>query len=147
MRLALAFLMMFFAALAAAADRAAPVGLWKTIDDKTQQPRSLVRIIEVGGALEGRIEQLLNRQPDDDPENLCRACKGERKDRPVIGMKILWGLVKDGAAWEKGEILDPKNGKTYSCKVRVSPDGSKMEVRGFIGLSVIGRSQTWIREE
>lgn len=147
MRLALAFLMMFFAAMTAAADRTSPVGLWKTIDDKTQQPRSLVRIMESGGTLEGRIEQLLNRQPDDDPEGLCRACKGDRKDRPVIGMKILWGLVQNGEAWEKGEILDPKNGKTYSCKVRVSPDGSKMEVRGFIGLSVIGRSQTWIREE
>ena len=147
MRLALAFLMMFFAAMAAAADRTSPVGLWKTIDDKTQQPRSLVRIMESGGTLEGRIEQLLNRQPDDDPEGLCRACKGDRKDRPVIGMKILWGLVQNGEAWEKGEILDPKNGKTYSCKVRVSPDGTKMEVRGFIGLSVIGRSQTWIREE
>ncbi len=147
MRLVLAFLMMFFAAMAAAADRTSPVGLWKTIDDKTQQPRSLVRIIEASGTLEGRIEQLLNRQPDDDPEGLCRACKGDRKDRPVLGMKILWGLVKDGDTWEKGEILDPKNGKTYSCKVRVSPDGSKMEVRGFIGLSLIGRSQTWLREE
>jgi len=147
MRLALALLMLCFAAMAAAADRTSPVGLWKTIDDKTQQPRSLVRIVEAGGALEGRIEQLLNRQPDDDPQNLCRACKGERKDRPVIGMKILWGLVKDGDAWEDGEILDPKNGKTYSCKMRVSPDGSKLEVRGFIGLSLIGRSQTWIREE
>jgi uncharacterized protein (DUF2147 family) len=147
MRLALAFLMMFFAALAGAADRASPVGLWKTIDDKTQQPRSLVRIVDAAGVLEGRIEQILNRQPDDDPENLCRACKGDRKDRPVIGMKILWGLVKDGDAWEDGEILDPKNGKTYSCKMRLSPDGSKLEVRGFIGLSLIGRSQTWIREE
>jgi uncharacterized protein (DUF2147 family) len=147
MRLALALLMLCFAAMAAAADRTSPVGLWKTIDDKTQQPRSLVRIVEAAGVLEGRIEQLLNRQPDDDPENLCRACKGDRKDRPVIGMKILWGLVKDGDVWEDGEILDPKNGKTYSCKLRVSADGSKMEVRGFIGLSLIGRSQTWIREE
>jgi uncharacterized protein (DUF2147 family) len=147
MRLALALLMLCFAAMAAAADRTSPVGLWKTIDDKTQQPRSLVRIVEATGVLEGRIEQLLNRQPDDDPENLCRACKGDRKDRPVIGMKILWGLVKDGDVWEDGEILDPKNGKTYSCKLRVSADGSKMEVRGFIGLSLIGRSQTWIREE
>ncbi len=147
MRFALAFLMMCFTALACAADRTSPVGLWKTIDDKTQQPRSLVRIIEAGGALEGRIEQLLNRQPDDDPDNLCRACKGERKDRPVIGMKILWGLVQDGDAWEGGEILDPKNGKTYSCKLRVSADGTKMEVRGFIGLSLIGRSQTWVRQE
>ena len=147
MRLLLLLAMILFTNLAGAADRLSPAGLWKTIDDKTQQPRSLVRIVETGGAMEGRIEQLLNRQPDDDPDNLCRACKGDRKDRPVIGMKILWGLVKDGDVWEDGEILDPKNGKIYSCRIRVIADGAKLEVRGFIGLSVIGRSQTWIREE
>jgi len=147
MRLTLAIALCLFTALAGAADIPTPVGLWRTIDDKTKLPRSLVRIVEVGGVLEGKIEQLLNRQPDDDPDNLCRACKGERKDRPVLGMKILWGLTRDGDLWQDGEILDPKNGKIYSCRIRVSADGTKLEVRGFIGLSVIGRSQTWIREE
>lgn len=130
-----------------AADRMSPVGLWKTIDDKTQQPRSFVRIVENNGVLEGRVEKLLNRQPDDDPDGLCRACSGERKDKPVVGMTILWGLRKSGDDWRGGEILDPKNGKTYSCKMKIADGGAKLDVRGYIGVSLIGRTQTWIREE
>lgn len=134
-------------ALPALADTASPAGLWKTIDDKTQQERSLVRIVEANGAYEGRVERILNRQPDDDPQNLCRACTGERKDKPIIGMTILWGLKKDGEGFAGGEILDPKNGKTYRCKMRVSEDGRRLDVRGYIGVSLIGRTQTWIREQ
>lgn len=134
-------------ALPVLADNTSPAGLWKTIDDKTRQERSLVRIVEANGAYEGRVEKILNRQPDDDPQNLCRACTGERKDKPVIGMTILWGLRKDGDGFAGGEILDPKNGRTYRCKMKVSDDGRRLDVRGFIGVSLIGRTQTWIREE
>ena len=129
------------------ADRMSPVGLWKTIDDKTQQPRSFVRMVEANGAFEGRVEKLLNRQPDDDPDNLCRACPAGKKDQPIVGMTILWGLKKSGDDYRGGEILDPKNGKTYSCKMKVVDGGAKLDVRGYIGLSLIGRTQTWIREE
>lgn len=133
---------------AVAADRNSPVGLWQTIDDKTGQPRSHVRIVEADGALEGRVEKVLNRQPDDDPDGLCRPCKGERKDKPVVGMTILWGLKPDGGTvWAGGEILDPKNGKTYRCKMTVVDGGAKLDVRGFIGVSLIGRTQTWVRLE
>lgn len=124
-----------------------PAGLWKTIDDKTKQPRSLVRIVEKDGVFEGRVEQLLNRQPDDDPDGLCRKCPGDRKDKPIVGMSILWGLKRDGDAFKGGEILDPKNGKTYSCKMTLVDGGQKLDVRGFIGVSLIGRTQTWVREE
>ena len=131
----------------AALAQATPVGVWKTIDDKTKQERSLVRIVEVNGVYEGRIEKILNRQPDDDPDNLCRACTGERKDKAILGMTILWGLKKDGESFDGGEILDPKNGKTYRCKMKVSSDGRTLDVRGYIGVSLIGRTQTWIREQ
>jgi uncharacterized protein (DUF2147 family) len=134
-------------ALPAWADTPSPAGLWRTIDDKTKQPRSLVRIVEVNGTYEGRVEKILNRQPDDDPESLCRECKGERKDKPVIGMTILWNLRKDGDHFGGGEILDPKNGKVYRCKMEVIEGGAKLNVRGFIGVSLIGRTQTWIREQ
>lgn len=130
-----------------AADRMSPVGLWKTIDDKTQLPRSLVRVVENNGVLEGRVEKLLNRQPDDDPDGLCRECPGERKDKPIVGMTILWGLKKSSDDYRGGEILDPKNGKTYRCKMKVVEGGAKLDVRGFIGISLIGRTQTWMREE
>jgi uncharacterized protein (DUF2147 family) len=121
-------------------------GLWRTVDDKTGKERSLVRIVDNGGVLEGRVEQIFNRQPDDDPDFLCRKCEGERKDKPVIGMTILWGLKRDGAQWTGGEILDPKNGKTYRAKMKLVDGGRKLEVRGYIGISLLGRSQTWFRE-
>ena len=131
----------------ASADTATPAGVWRTIDDKTGKERSVVRIEEVNGVYQGRIEQLLNRQPDDDPDGLCRACEDERKDKPVVGMTILWGLKKDGAQYTGGEILDPKNGKIYRAKMKLLDGGRKLEVRGFIGVSLLGRSQTWLREQ
>src|SRR5262245_3689540 len=135
------------AAAGAFADTSSPAGLWRTIDDKTGKERSLIRITETNGVFEGKIEQLLNRQPDDDPENLCRKCEGARKDQPVIGMTILWGLKKEGDQFSGGEILDPKNGKVYRAKMKLVENGAKLEVRGFIGVSLFGRSQVWIRQE
>jgi uncharacterized protein (DUF2147 family) len=135
------------AATTAFADSSSPAGLWRTIDDKTGKERSLVRITEASGVYEGKVEKLLNRQPDDDPDNLCRKCEGARKDQPVIGMTILWNLKKDGDQYAGGEILDPKNGKIYRAKMKLLDGGRKLEVRGFIGISLLGRSQTWVREQ
>jgi uncharacterized protein (DUF2147 family) len=126
------------------AQASTPVGLWKTIDDATGKPRSHVRIEAVNGELQGAVEKIFP-FPGDDPENLCDKCKGERKDKPVVGMTILWGLKNDGGVWKGGEILDPDNGKTYRCKMAVSDDGRELDVRGYIGISLIGRTQTWLR--
>jgi uncharacterized protein (DUF2147 family) len=134
-------------ATTAFADSNSPEGLWRTVDDKTGKERSLVRITEASGVYEGKVEKLLNRQPDDDPDNLCRKCEGARKDQPVIGMTILWNLKKDGDQYTGGEILDPKNGKVYRAKMKLLDGGRKLEVRGFIGISLLGRSQTWVREQ
>ena len=123
-----------------------PVGVWRSIDDKTKQERSIVRITEENGELKGVVEKIFD-QPGDDPAHLCKDCKDERKDKPIIGMAILWGLKKDGDAWAGGEILDPKNGKVYRCKITLSENGRSLSVRGFIGISLIGRSQTWLRQE
>jgi uncharacterized protein (DUF2147 family) len=138
---------LLFAAVTAFADTTTPAGLWRTIDDKTGKERSLIRITEANGVYEGKVEKLLNRQADDDPDNLCRKCEGARKDQPIIGMTILWGLKKDGDQFSGGEILDPKNGKTYRAKMKVMDNGARLEVRGFIGVSLFGRSQVWVREE
>jgi uncharacterized protein (DUF2147 family) len=138
---------LLLAVTAARADESTPAGLWRTIDDKTGKERSVVRIEEVDGAYQGRIEQLLNRQPDDDPNGLCRKCEGERKDKPVVGMTILWGLKKSGDQYTGGEILDPKSGTIYRAKMMLRDGGRKLEVRGFIGVSLLGRSQTWVREQ
>jgi uncharacterized protein (DUF2147 family) len=131
---------------AAAAQSSAPAGLWKTIDDGTGKERSYVRIVEVGGELQGKVEKIFP-FPGDDPENLCDKCKGERKDQPVVGMTILWGLKDEGGVWKGGEILDPDNGKTYRCKMTLSENGRELDVRGYIGISLIGRTQTWLRVE
>ncbi len=130
----------------ALADTSGPAGVWKTIDDKTKKERSIVRITEVNGEFRGVVEKLFD-QPGDDPAHLCKDCKDERKDKPIVGMTILWGLKKDGAGWAGGEILDPKNGKIYRCKMTLGQDGKTLNVRGFIGISLIGRSQTWHREQ
>jgi uncharacterized protein (DUF2147 family) len=133
--------------LPALADTATPAGLWRTIDDKTGKERSIIRIVDNNGVYEGQVEKILNRQPDDDPEHRCRKCEGERKDKPIIGMTVLWGLKKDGDHWSGGEILDPKNGKIYRARMKLVDGGRKLEVRGFIGISLLGRSQTWLREQ
>ena len=145
MKLVLAILMMMLAG-SALADTSSPAGVWKSIDDKTKKERSIIRITEVNGEFKGVVEKIFDR-PGDDPAHLCKECKGERKDKPIIGMTILWGLKKDGDIWAGGEILDPDNGKTYRCKMTLSEDGKSLNVRGFIGISLIGRSQIWWREQ
>jgi uncharacterized protein (DUF2147 family) len=128
----------------AIADSMSPIGVWRSIDDKTKKERSIIRITEVNGALQGVVEKIFD-QPGDDPGHLCKECKDERKDKPIVGMTILWGLKQDGAGWSGGEILDPKNGKIYRAKMSLSEDGKSLNVRGFIGVSLIGRTQTWWR--
>ena len=131
---------------AGALAQATPVGLWKTIDDETKQERSLVRIAETGGVLSGRIEKITDPTKQD---ARCDKCEGARKDQRVVGMTILEGVKRHGGAdhWDGGAILDPNNGKVY--KVRLAPkDGGKaLEVRGYIGTPVLGRTQTWMRVE
>jgi len=127
------------------ADTDSPVGRWKTFDDKTGRPKSIVQITEQNGELSGKVSQVLESLQG--PHPLCRPCEGERKDQPVEGMTILWGAKKDGASWSDGQILDPENGKIYRVTLTPLDGGRKLEVHGYVGVSVIGRSQTWQREE
>ena len=128
---------------AAFAQAASPAGLWKSIDDETRQPKALIRITDSSGVINGRIEKILT----DKPDAVCEACSGELKDKPVQGMQILQGLKADGDWYEGGTILDPNNGKVYKAKLRVVDGGAKLEVRGVIGISLLGRTQTWLREQ
>ena len=122
-----------------------PVGLWKTIDDSTGKPRSLIRISDKNGELIATIEKGL--LATDSPNDVCDQCTGERKDKPLIGMVIMNGMKAKGNTFEGGHILDPDNGETYQCKIKLDSTGKQLEVRGFIGISLLGRSQTWVREE
>ncbi len=124
-----------------------PVGVWKTIDDSSGKPQALVRIIDVNGELRGSIARLYQ-EPNEDQNPHCEKCSGERKNAPILGMTILYGLHKDDEGnWSGGEILDPNNGDTYHSKVSISPDGKTLTMRGYIGVSLFGRSQTWLRVE
>ncbi len=135
--------------LMASAVLAAPgaVGTWKTIDDETGAVKSLVEISEADGQLTGKIVKLF-RKPEEDQDPKCDKCPGDKKDKPMIGLQILWGLKADGdSKWSGGEIMDPKKGKTYSCKMELIENGKKLKVRGFLGFSLLGRTQTWERQE
>lgn len=133
-------------ATAALAQNASPVGTWRTIDDETGKPKALVRITEDAGILTGKIEKLF-RPADQDQNPKCVKCSDARKDQPIIGMTILSGLRKDGNEYAGGEILDPASGKTYKSKAKLIDNGARLEVRGYVGAPMFGRSQTWQREQ
>lgn len=124
---------------------ATPAGLWKSIDDKSGKPRSLIRISEQNGAYSAVIEKGL--LATDTGDAVCDKCTDERKGQKIIGMTIVKGLKEKDGVYEGGEILDPENGKTYKCKMKLDDTGNKLEVRGFIGISLFGRSQIWTRVE
>lgn len=139
------------AASSAMAATDTPVGSWKTIDDATHQAKSIVEITEENGQLQGKIVKLLNRTPEDiakvGEHPVCAKCEGQRKDQPIEGMTIMWAVSRDGDKWDGGKILDPKNGKTYKVSLTVTNDGQSLDVHGYIGFSLLGRTQTWQRVE
>lgn len=133
-------------ASAAWADDASPAGLWKNIDDVSGKPRALIRITESNGTLQGKIEKVFP-APSESQNPKCEKCEGANKDAPVIGLVILTGLKKDGDEYTGGQILDPDNGKVYGSKAHLTDGGKKLSVRGYIGIPVLGRTQTWVGQE
>lgn len=129
--------------IATTEDMSSPVGLWKTIDDKSGKAKSLVRIYEQDGMLFGRIEKILSPGKE---ENTCNKCKDERKDQPLLGLLIMRHAKFSGDEYRDGDIVDPENGEVYRCNFRLEDGGSKLEMHGFLGISLFGRSQTWERQ-
>lgn len=121
-----------------------PVGKWKTIDDETNKEKSIVEVYESGGKLYGKIVQLLQ-EKDGGAGKLCEKCTGSDQNKPLIGMVFLKDLKKEGDEYSGGTIMDPNNGKTYKCKLELDAGGQKLKVRGFIGFSLLGRTQVWQR--
>lgn len=118
-------------------------GKWKTIDDETGKPKSIVEITEKDGKAYGKILKLF-REPDEDQDPICDDCTDYRKDKKVLGMTIITDMEKDDDEWDDGEILDPKNGKIYDCKLWLADDGT-LKVRGYIVFFF--RTQTWLPVE
>lgn len=121
-----------------------PEGLWRNIDDKTGEAKAEIRIREAAdGALTGVLEKRLTK--DAKPDDVCKECSDDRKDKPLLGLELIRGAKKTEGkeVWEGGKILDPENGRSYSLRMTPIEAGKKLEVRGSIG--PFGRTQTWVR--
>ena len=120
-----------------------PAGLWQTISDVDGKVTSEVRIVEAAGVLSGAVEKALVQSNEPN----CDQCTDDRKGKPKVGLQIIRDAKKvDGKdVWEGGNILDPNNGKIYKLKLTPVEGGKKLEVRGYIGTPMLGRTQTWVR--
>lgn len=117
--------------------------IWVSNDEKTGEPRAEFQFNEHDGVLSGKVVAI-HKHPGD--TGICSACPGEFKDKPIQNMVIIWGLKKNGEHnWSGGKILDPKTGKIYRAKLLFK--GDKLYVRGYIGVSVLGRTQVWDRKK
>jgi uncharacterized protein (DUF2147 family) len=143
MRAAL-FLALLCVCSAAGAQPLTPVGLWKTYSDRTGEADGLVQITEANGELEGTVVKVFS-PPAPSANPLCEECPGELRNQPIVGMKILRGMRPEADAYGGGDILDPDEGKIYRCILRMVAGGRKLEVRGYIGVSLFGRTQVWDR--
>jgi uncharacterized protein (DUF2147 family) len=123
-----------------------PIGQWKTIDDVTGNPKSIIAIrLNANQTLSGTVVQLLRKE---DIGKRCIKCEGSKKDQPIVGMQVIENMTQNKqhlTTWENGSIFDPKNGKTYHCLIQVVENGTQLTVRGYIGLPLFGRTQTWYR--
>ena len=141
----LGYLLVLSAVVASSATPASssPIGLWKTFDDKTGSARGIVRIYEDGGKLFGRVVRSFMPGAED---RVCALCTDDRKNQPIIGLVIIRNMKQDNDDYTGGDILDPESGAVYHCKLHLEKDGSVLIVRGYIGFSLLGRSQTWQRQ-
>lgn len=137
----------FTTAISYAASLTSPIGYWRTIDDESGAPKSIVQLQQNSmGEVTGKVIKILKTDDGSDPETRkCTKCQGARQNQLIKGMTILWGAKKEGEEWTGGEILDPKTGSIYNVKFYLDQDGSKLNVRGFIGISLFGRTQVWER--
>ena len=119
-------------------------GLWQQVDDKTGEVGGWFLVFEKDGAYQGAIAKTFPK-PGEDPNPLCKKCEGDQKNAPSLGLVLIKGMKRNGLKYDKGTILDPRDGKVYNAFLEVSPDGKTLRVHGYIGMEVLGRSQYWKR--
>lgn len=141
MKKSIVFSLVVFFAMIFNAQSQTVFGKWKTIDDETGQAKSIVEIYEKSGKIYGKIIDIVNPEKR---KNLCSKCSGEDKNAPILGLIIIKGLVKDGDEYNGGKILDPVKGEEYKCLIALEGK-DKLKVRGFVGVSLFGRTQYWYR--
>jgi uncharacterized protein (DUF2147 family) len=129
---------------AAAQSEPSAVGLWEQVDEKTGKPESWFRITERNGVYHGNIVKIFFK-PGEDTNWACDKCEGSERGAPVLGLALIKGMQRKGLAYEQGTIMDPRDGQVYRALMNLSSDGKTLEVRGYLGISLFGRSQTWNR--
>jgi uncharacterized protein (DUF2147 family) len=135
---------LFTAAAPLGAAEPTAAGLWEQIDDKTGKPESWFKITERNGIYEGALVKIFSK-PGEDENWVCDKCEGADRGRPVLGLTLIKGMRRNGLSYENGTIMDPRDGAVYRALMRLSPDGEKLEMRGYLGISLFGRSQVWNR--
>lgn len=141
MKKSIVFSLVVFFAMIFNAQSQSVLGRWKTIDDETGQAKSIVEIYEKSGKVYGKVVEILRAEHKQD---VCSKCEGAEKNKPILGMVIIDGLKKDESEYNGGTILDPQNGKKYKSYITLEST-DKLKVRGYIGISIVGRTQYWYR--
>lgn len=128
--------------LPALANTSLPLGHWQTGDNATYQEE--IEITTQSGRLQAKIVKFSDSSGK--PKNaVCDKCEGDLKGKPLVGMTVLWGLQQDGQEWTGGEFLDPATGTIYSAKAKLHEDGTTLDIRAYRGISLFGRTQTWVK--
>lgn len=142
MKKILCFILIFTFTNALLAQNAAIIGKWKTIDDETGKPLSVIDIYEKHNKIYGKVIEIFNPKNKKIPK--CEKCDGEDKNKPILGLIVIKGLTWQKDQYTNGKILDPKHGKLYKCSISFEHK-DKLKVRGFIGIELLGRTQFWER--
>jgi uncharacterized protein (DUF2147 family) len=132
------------AALPLRAAEPSAIGLWEQVDEKTGKAESWFKISERNGVYQGNIVKIFFK-PGEDENWSCDKCEGEDRGKPVLGLALLKGMQRKGLTYENGTITDPRDGKVYRVEMTVHENSQKLDVRGYVGFIIFGRTQTWNR--
>jgi uncharacterized protein (DUF2147 family) len=141
MKKSIVFSLLVFFAMIFSAQSQTVLGKWKTVDDDTGEAKSIVEVYEKSGKIYGKVVEILRAEHKKD---ICSKCEGVEKNKPILGMIIINGLKKEDSEYNGGTVLDPENGKKYKCYITLE-SADKLKLRGYIGLSIMGRTQIWTR--